>query len=460
VKVTNEREIKLEAPAGFELPELDGSPLAPRVFSSTYYDTPNVSLARAGLTLRRRLESGVGLWQLKLPAEEGRLELEQPGGPAVPTELTELLPAHLRFGELAPIAELHTRRTGVLIDSDGARAEVVLDEVEVMDARRVAGAFAELEVELQSGDAGRLRPIAQSLRRAGARDGVGVPKVFRALGRGAEEPAGGLRGAVALQLRQIMAHDPGTRLGDDPESLHQHRVAARRLRAFLRAARPLLENRERVEALRAELGWLGSALGPVRDLDVMLDHLRAEVASLGIDTRGAVPLLKALERARTRARRSMLAALSSSRYFVLLDEIEGVTAELPLLEDELPRLARKEFRRLTRAVAAAGDDPDDETLHALRIRGKRARYAAELTGGMGAPFVVRAKRFQDVLGTHQDTVVIEARLRELTAADGDHARAIAAGRLIERERVRRAEARGGWWKVWRALERCGRSTWT
>jgi CHAD domain-containing protein len=459
VKVTTEREIRLDAPAGFELPRFVGAPIAPRVFSSTYYDTPDVSLARAGITLRRRIENGVGLWQLKLPAEDGRLELEQAGGPILPEELTALLTAHIRSASLGPIVELQTRRTGYVVDADDTRAEVLLDEVEVMDARRVANAFAELEVELQAGDARQLQSIAASLYAAGASEGAGVPKVLRALGRGREEPGPGLRGAVALQLREILGHDPGTRLGEDPESLHQQRVAVRRLRAFLRAARGLLENRERTEKLRRDLGWIASRLGPVRDLDVMLEHLREEAVTLGPDEAAATPLLKAIERDRRRARRALLASLSSGRYFALLDELERITPELPALTEELPRLARKEFRQLRSAVKAAGATPDDDTLHALRIHGKRARYAAELVGEEGAAFVTRAKRFQDVLGIHQDTVVIESRLRELAETDADQARAVTVGRLIEREYRRRADARAGWRDVWRKLERSGRSTW-
>src|ERR1700758_3759993 len=94
-----EYERKLEAPEGFELPDLGGSPLETRVFTSVYHDTADGSLARAGITLRRRTERGRSVWQLKLPASDARLELEQPGGPTEPPpELARLLAAHLRRG--------------------------------------------------------------------------------------------------------------------------------------------------------------------------------------------------------------------------------------------------------------------------------------------------------------------------------------------------------------------------
>jgi inorganic triphosphatase YgiF len=56
--VTREHERKLDAPEGFRLPELGGSPLEPRLFTSVYFDTPAHSLAAAGITLRRRVERG------------------------------------------------------------------------------------------------------------------------------------------------------------------------------------------------------------------------------------------------------------------------------------------------------------------------------------------------------------------------------------------------------------------
>src|SRR4051794_40140029 len=97
MRTTVEYERKLEAPAGWELPDLGGEVLEPRVFSSIYHDTADRSLARAGITLRRRTERGHSLWQLKLPRGGARLELEEEGGPAGPPDsLRTLLRAHLR----------------------------------------------------------------------------------------------------------------------------------------------------------------------------------------------------------------------------------------------------------------------------------------------------------------------------------------------------------------------------
>ena len=103
-----------------------------------------------------------------------------------------------------------------------------------------------------------------------------------------------LRARLREQASAVLAHDPGTRLGTDAEELHQMRVATRRLRAFLRAGRDLLDPAWS-EPLREELRWLGSALGPVRDLDVLLEHLSGEVESLGEDAPAGRKLLTTLD---------------------------------------------------------------------------------------------------------------------------------------------------------------------
>ncbi len=86
IRETLEREVKLRADGEFKLPELGGEAIEPRVFVSTYHDTADHRLARRGVTLRHRVEHGKGLWQLKLPQANARLELEAAGGPASPPD--------------------------------------------------------------------------------------------------------------------------------------------------------------------------------------------------------------------------------------------------------------------------------------------------------------------------------------------------------------------------------------
>lgn len=464
---TLEREVKLSPGGKLSLEDLPGEPLARRSFASTYYETEDRLLARLGMTLRRRVENGQSLWQLKLPRSGGRLELERPGGPAGPPQRIEnLLAGVLRGRPLSPVAELHTVRRGVRVHSAASTADVVLDAVSVMENLHVVSSFDELEIELVEGDAGALREIERAVRRAGAEDGDPRPKVIRVLGLGGPKPKAKrpqLQAFFERQYEQILAHDPGTRLGDDPEDLHDLRVAVRRLRAALKIAAPPLD-RDWADGLRRELDWLGSALGPVRDMDVMLEYVRRQEESLGESEEASIrSLAKRLERRRAGAQRSLLSALCSPRYTALLDRLEEA-ARRPATRAGRPRLERiatGELEKLRKAVRKLGDDLSDEAVHNARIKGKRARYAAELArpgaGKRVERFLEQAKRFQDVAGEHQDAAVAEQRFRSL--AEEDPTLALGVGRLVERQRIRKREARAALPKAWQKLERAGRSAW-
>jgi CHAD domain-containing protein len=477
-QTTIERELKLEVGPGFRLPKLPGEPLAPRVFVSVYYDTADHGLARHQVTARRRTEKRRHRWQVKLPRGAARLELEV-GGSAVepPFDVRRLLAVYTRGAPLVPVATLLTRRSGVAVtDLRGPVAEVVLDSVSVFEGRRVAQRFREVEVELVGrGTEEDLQHIGALLRAAGARDGDGRPKVFRALGLDlpveakpldpAAPPHEHVLDLLRAQLGAVRAHDPGTRLGADPEELHQMRVAVRRLRAILRAARPMFEH-EPVESVRAELAWLGAALGIRRDVDVMLEYLRAELPTLEpTERRGGQRLLHRLEDARAEAGLEVMKALDSDRYLALLDRLEAFIAHPPLTSGEvaLGDLAAREFRKLRKAVAALPEPPADDDLHAARIKTKRARYAAELAArAVGRPaerFVEKAKALQDILGEHQDAVVAEGRLRELFDGVRGRRAGFVAGRLVERQRARRLAARADFARYWPKVERRGRKAW-
>jgi CHAD domain-containing protein len=326
----------------------------------------------------------------------------------------------------------------------------------VLDSGDASNHFVEVEIELRDGRADGLDEIAGELVSAGAEPGKGLPKLFRALGRtSADGPSPRsfeeLRSRLRDQLREIERHDPGTRLGRDPESLHDMRVAVRRLRALLRAGRELVATD--TGELDDRLKELGRILGEVRDLDVLLAHLKAEAAELGgEDARRAGWLLATLRTERSCSRSRLLAALRSDEYLALLDdtartidelEPSGSAVTLDELVDEASAKVRKAVRKLP-------DEPANEELHAVRKKGKRARYAAELAGRK--KLVKRAKKLQDVLGEHQDAVVAAERLRELAAGSAPE-QALVAGRLVEREDERRSQARARWPKAWQKLRK-------
>jgi len=476
VKETLEREVKLEVPQDFRLPTLDGERLDPRTFTSIYYDTPDYRLALASITLRRRIHGKHGVWQVKLPLESARREIEFQDSPTLPPDLRSLLSAHLRGREVEPIAKLRTLRKGIRVtDGKEPLADVTIDSVSVLDGAKIKQRFTEVEVELINGNDDVLHRLATRLRKAGAQDGDPRPKVFKALslelpaqGDAIPGPAtaiGHLKRNLHKQLDTLLAHDPGVRQGNSSEDVHEMRVATRRLRAFLRATRSMLLP-EWMEGLRTELKWLGSNLGSVRDLDIQMEHLRREFPLLTLPERRALSqLLKLLEADRAKARAQLLEAMGSPRYFKLLDELEGAarTPRVPNPHVSLATVAAKEFKKLKRDVRALGANFTDAALHRLRIKVKHARYAAELAeeavGKPAARFIRRSKILQDLLGEHQDGVIIEARLRGLLSQAQTPIVVLTLGRLVERQHASRRAIRQKWKAEWNQLKECGQKVW-
>lgn len=260
------------------------------------------------------------------------------------------------------------------------------------------------------------------------------------------------------QLRELTAHEPGARAGDDPEAVHQMRVAVRRLRSVLKivagAADPA------VRQVRTELKWLGGVLGDVRDLDVLIGDLRPAVSLLPEpDRRAGLRLVEVFLAERQDARQHLITALDGARYRALRQQITALAdrADLegqdPAAEPAEPaepgHVLRKPYRALTRALDTLPADPDDERLHALRIHCKRLRYAAELLRPtVRKKRVATARRacrqLQEILGEHQDAVVAAERIRSVAAAQDDPGLALAAGRIIEQKAGQRTAMREAW----------------
>lgn len=470
-----EREVKLEAPAGFRLPALPGTPFEARRFTSTYFDTEDLRLAAHVITLRRRVENRKGVWQLKIPqGKQARMELEEPGGPTTPpASLTDLLVAPLRGARLTPVAKLRTYRTGVTVGEDSQRvAEVVLDAVQVLNGTRVADRFVEVEVELLGGGEEDLASLVAILRSGGAYEGDGRPKIFQVLDyrkpqflehRASSELAQ-VQGFINDQFDVVVAHDPGTRIGADPEDLHQQRVGIRKLRSLLRSADML--DPEWSARLGGELEWIGDALNPVRDLDVMVPYLRQDASLLPAEDSGALePFLAHLDQERNQARRQMMEALGSDRYVELLAMLEEATRSIKVrpADRDLRSGAARRFRKLRKAVRRLPEPPSDEELHRVRRLAKKARYAAEIVlpgeGKAVAGFMKRMKSMQDVLGDFQDACVAEGRIRNYLPRAGDTRTAFALGRLAELQAAKKRAASERFPAVWKAVNRSGKKAW-
>jgi CHAD domain-containing protein len=358
-----EQEVKLEAGIGFRIPDLAGAAIGITVRSepeqrlqAIYVDTPDLRLIRSGLTLRHRADRSLprdsGEWTLKLPEDatgEGlsRRELNWPGPwGAVPEEVAGLVRAYRRTANLVPVARLvsHRRRTLLCGRQGEALLEIDDDVVSVMDGRRLAARFREVEVEVVgAASSALLAEVVARLGEAGALPGDGRPKVARAIGYRATEPpdvtpthAGrhasmgeAVQAAIANGYVRLVAHDLGVRLDEDPEDVHQARVATRRLRSDLRTFRPFLPQ-DWSEDIRQELGWLAAALGRARDADVLLERMRHQIEQLeSRDVRPAGALIAGLIAEQDEARAELLEVMDTERYGELLERLAAAARELP-----------------------------------------------------------------------------------------------------------------------------------
>ncbi|MEU4802792.1 CYTH and CHAD domain-containing protein [Actinosynnema sp. NPDC023587] len=482
----HETERKYEAPTGVALPELADLPGVAAAagpeeqqLEAVYYDTADLRLARAGLTLRRRVGGDDAGWHLKLPvAEDTREEVRLPAGRAAkhpPKELGSLVQVHARGDALTPVARIRTtRQRWQLVDERGKLlVEVVEDLVSAQDvAEKSVDTWREIEVELgERGDRAMLDLVEGRLAEVGITRSTSSAKLTRLLaGRITPKPPvperGKSAGDVVLaylreQVEALKHHDPRVRRKED-DAVHQMRVATRRMRSALQAFGKVVD-RDRTRALTDELKWFAGVLGEARDAEVMRAGYEANVAKLD-DSLVLGPVSALLTRhfapMETSAHESATTVMNSRRYFDLLDAVDALIADPPLTplaagkaKAVLPQFVRKSYKRL---AGHAENAHDDESLHESRKAAKRLRYAVEtvepLFGAKAKKYRKRLKNLQTLLGDHQDSVVARPVLRELGGqAYREGENGFTFGLLYGAEEAKAARVEEHFPAVWRDL---------
>lgn len=446
-----------------------------QLLEAVYFDTADLDLAGAGITLRRRGGGTDSGWHLKLPAgedsrDEIRVDLapaeaDQPN-PAPPTELVALTRAATRGAALVPVAELGTvRRRWPLADEHGRDlAEIVDDRVtaHAMGAASDRTSWRELEVELTGAGPELLDRVERLLRKAGIRRADPPSKLARVLGEriptGLPRPRTGrdaTLGEVVLaylhdQRAAILTGDPDVRR-ELPDAVHQMRVATRRMRSALQAYGSVVD-RTRTRALTDELRWLAAVLGTARDLEVLEARVHAGLAEVPEELvlgPVAAEVIRYFAGRRAAAHDELLAALDGERYLALLAAVDDLLTAPPLTpaagkpaRKRLAALIGRAHRRVAAHIDAAGELPRgarrDTELHEARKAAKRLRYATEAARPvLGVPadtLIRRTRKVQELLGDHQDAAVTRPVLRELgVRAHLDGANGFTFGLLYERE---------------------------
>ncbi len=449
-----ELERKYHADGAAVLPDLTGIAGVATVTSpetttldATYYDTTDLRLLRAGITLRRRTGGADAGWHLKLPlGKDARTELRAPLGETdspPPQEFSTLLTARLRAAVLEPATRLTTRReqrrllsaAGVLL------VEVVVDTVRARefapDAEPIE--WQEIEVEWAEGAMPVADEVDRRLGAAGIERAGHSSKLARALETrlAAVVPATivGRRSTLTELLAVYLREQLSTVIEGDlayrrelPDAVHRIRVATRRARSVLAA---YAKDRQDVRSLIDEIRWLGIELGAARDVEVVRERVLARLAELApqlnvgpvaarIDTHFSAET----DAARGRA----LAALNSARYVAILESLDAIAATLrigraddlratrvvPQLLDRMTETVDKRVKAVRRTSAG----PERDALaHSARKAVKRLRYAIEAVRPL-APrrtdrVLITFIDLQNILGDHQDSIVAQRKLLQL-----------------------------------------------
>jgi triphosphatase len=436
-------------------------PRSPLQISDTYFDTDDWRIYRAGFALRIRSESGKSeatLKSLRSASKEmaDRRELSETlessesesirnsKGP-VGTRVHAVSGAHT----LQPLFEVHTSRQRYSVHAANEAqqlGEIALDETVIS---RPHGApqtsMQRVEVEALTDSHEPLQTLVKALQSECALESASDSKFSQGLKSVGLAPAPAPEFAptevdssmrvheIALaNLRRYLSawhlHEPGARLGDDPEALHDLRVAGRRLDAILRQFAPYL-SRSLVE-IRPSLKKTLRALGAARDLDVALIELEAFGRELPEAEQASLePLKRHLVAERSRARAKMLSALDSN---AAQKDLETLTLALadPSDASAEPRqesvaaavseLIRVRYKKVRKDSDRLTTDSPMDAYHEVRGRVKKLRYALEAVAvifGKPASEMVRAlRRWQEKLGVQQDADVASRRLHALAAA--------------------------------------------
>lgn len=409
-----EVEIKLSLPASAHRAFLRhplllrAEKLAARKLVNVYYDTPDLALQRKGIALRTRRQGRGWLQTVKCAGTTSgglavRPEWEQPYGGRFDfagiddPRVRALLERHRIRSHLEPAFEtVFTRSTWRIAPVKGTTALLMLDRgwIEAGDKRE---AISEIELELVQGEVHALfdlalalaadlplRPEILSKAERGYRLRSGAPlrpvKAAPSPLGATQAPLEAFRAIAAACIAQLQWNELGA--GEtDPEFIHQMRVALRRLRSALRTFRPALPagfEATVVPPIRA----LARVLGGARDWDVLAGEIveparEAFAGDVRLDALDA-----AVGRARQQAREAARQALATAGHAVFLLDLAARLQRIRSApaEEDVAAFAARRLNRLHKkalALAAAAQEADPASLHALRIGVKRLRYAIE-----------------------------------------------------------------------------------
>ncbi|WP_175713557.1 CHAD domain-containing protein [Burkholderia ambifaria] len=377
----------------------------------------------------------------------------------------------------APLRLVAERRRGRWADDSGVVVEMTLDDVTLHGGADLPSRHVELRLAAPDWETVPARTAALHALFAAARELSGAWPAFMQLTSVIDRACAGepgVTGPVKAKLvdltgirtqrtalfalsgdiaAQWLGNEGGVLNRDDPEFVHQMRVALRRLRTLMRFF-PRFADDQWQETFGVDLRWLASLLGTVRDWDVFsTESLPALIAADGgsADWNGTLDAARAQA---TAARIELRQALHSARYARLtLGWLQWLsTLALPPAagDHDAPSLRRHATKRVRRLFGHLYASPsltslDTAARHQVRIDAKRLRYALEFFASLASrrtrnETVKTLARVQSVLGEANDTMVAQHHLEQLAAPAYQLGFVRGYGAALEQRAARDAEA--------------------
>ncbi|PPD47613.1 MAG: hypothetical protein CTY12_03700 [Methylotenera sp.] len=423
---------------------------------SVYYDTPDLKLLEAGISLRVRHVSGCWIQSVKstgrsLTGLHQRMEWENVIAANHPDYTKILDPVLIKLftdqklrNALRPIFQTEIRRSEWQLAFDnGDKIELALDLGQLVVDNK-SESISEIELELKAGHTGRLFDLALELQKfiplmlensSKAQRGYAYlrtepPVIFKAQMpklSGNADARSAFKQIAQVCINQLQRNEDMVLRGTDVEGVHQMRIALRRLRSAFTLFRKVLGH-ENSAALLVEIGWLADTLGKARDLDVLITQTLPVVIAHFKHHKGLQMLRDKAITAQSEAYNEVRAALSSQRYHCLL-----LTLAAWLESERWQENTRSAKNRLVIDIASANlsrrykqllqrgehlDQMTPQERHAVRIAAKKLRYAAEFFASLYASkksrvFIRKLSQLQECLGVLNDIAITETLLHKI-----------------------------------------------
>lgn len=445
-----EVERKYAVPEGGAAPDLSAlgsvSPARLDILVADYYDTPELALLNAHVTLRRRTGGEDAGWHLKTPGfgdlrNEIRMPLKR--GRRIPAAMRDEVAAIVGERPLLPVVRIRTERTTTdFYGEDGSiRAEIVSDLVDatvLRDDVTVRDSWSEIEVELAAKERETtFEEIESVLAQAGIERSTSSSKLAHILAGvpprkrpDANDPAIDVAVAALAEHFGRFQSLEGAVSNDEPDAVHQARVALRRMRSILQVYKKVFDRGDAAR-LRDELRWAGEKLGGPRDAEVIQAELVALLDELEPDQLvGPVRIRIESDLAERHEREfgKLLLAMASPRWDSVFAQAAEFITEVPAsgrgrrpAETTLDRLAGDSIKRASKREKTARKHPADlEGWHEVRKSAKGARYAHEVTAALGSEEADRKraqwKKVTSAFGEVQDCVILAEQLAAFESA--------------------------------------------